>query len=335
MTDEEILADADSRRDNDPNGARDQYTRLLDTPLASRARLGLGILYSKRGLFDKAAAQLHVAAEDPMILPRVQVELGGVELRQGNVSAARDFARKALKLAPGYNLAEKLLAKATPPDEIKPAQEPPASATVADIMSKKDLTVADLEGAPGDLKWGHRPVWWCPPGVGGGGLRTAALLGLLAIPVVWFALQSSQGPHWVALANRLLWAAWPPLLLFTGVWAVLRWWTTWYVVYERRIEVHAGVLFRTRRGIWLYDVERPVYSRSNPWQTLTHTATVIIESEKLPARSLGFFFNYQKAGGWGQLKLVGFGNRARTDKLVTYLTRQILHERRAVKATFV
>jgi hypothetical protein len=161
------------------------------------------------------------------------------------------------------------------------------------------------------------------------------LLLLTATPLAWFASKEEQSASWIQQLERVLTAAWPPILLVLAAWIALRWWTTRYTVYERRVEVRAGVLFRRQRGIWLYDVDRPVYSESNPWQSLTGTGTIVIESEKLPARSLGFFFQYQRAGSWGDLRLTGFGTRSKVEEYTSYLTHQILRTRRAMKDRFV
>ncbi|MEV7627706.1 PH domain-containing protein [Actinoplanes sp. NPDC089786] len=319
LSDEQVLARARQIQNTDPDGAAALYRQLRGGPLAGPANLALGAMFLRRGLLDGAQFYLQAALTDPTVKADAFAALADVERRRTAEPVAAAPAAAATGLEPA-------------------AQDPgerPLPSSVADVLAKKDLTDEELRQSPGEVKWARRPVWWSLPPIGGGGLRTLIIAGIFTVVVVWTEGSDAQHGMWLGQLQRLAWAAWPSALLLGMTYAWLRWWTTRYTVYERRVEVQAGVLFRVQRGIWLYDVERPVYLTSDPWQTLTGTATVVIESERLPARSLGFFFQYQKAGTWGQLKLAGFGVRGQADEAVAYLTRQILRERRALKDRFV
>lgn len=359
MGDEQTYARAQRIQDRDPDGAANLYRQLRCGPLAARANLALGNLFLQRNHLDGAEYYLTSAMDGHEVKAEVLFALAGLERRRDNRDAARSRLTAYLDLVPddaeAADLLRQLDTPAPPPPEATdppmtpeplragPDAGPDASAdgprrppqSMAEVLADENLTDEALERSPGDVVWSRRPVWWSVPVTMSGAFRTAVLFSLSAVPIAWLASDEGQRGLWLDQLQRLLWAAWPPAILLSVTWAALRWWTTRYTIYERRVEVQAGVLFRVHRGLWLYDVERPVYLTSDPWQTVTGTATVVIESDRLPARSLGFYFQYQKAGTWGQLKLSGFGVRGEPDRAVAYLTRQILRERRALKDRFV
>ncbi len=68
------------------------------------------------------------------------------------------------------------------------------------------------------------------------------------------------------------------LLLIIAIDAVLRSQTTRFLIYERRLDIHSGILFRTIRSVWLFKISDLTLVRS-PFDLLTRNATIDIKAE--------------------------------------------------------
>lgn len=61
---------------------------------------------------------------------------------------------------------------------------------------------------------------------------------------------------------------------------------TKYLLYERRLEVKSGILFRTHVSIWLFEITKIDYTR-NPMQLLTRNASLRVQSDKEEVNLVG------------------------------------------------
>lgn len=95
---------------------------------------------------------------------------------------------------------------------------------------------------------------------------------------------------------------------------------TRYVVRERRIEIERGVLVRTRRPVWLYDINDLEYTQT-PIHLLAGTARVTLHVDD----------NNEKRRS---PELVGFGSASFLRELIEDLQPMVLRERRAMKKQF-
>jgi len=108
-----------------------------------------------------------------------------------------------------------------------------------------------------------------------------------------------------------------------------------YTLRRYAVEVASGVLFRTRRVIWFYDITDVTYEQS-PLLSLVGTGRIVIRSEKgtlaeEPAkRILG-----QSKKKDNAVRIVGIGDIATMQRLQDELYRAVLRERRAMKKNFV
>lgn len=162
----------------------------------------------------------------------------------------------------------------------------------------------------------------------------------LALIVVWRALPHREtGWLWPIVADVR--PVLPYVAVFVVVYAVLRWYTTEYRIYERRVEVHAGVLFRRHQVLWLYEISRPVVFTQSLPQILLDTGTIMIESPSLPHRRPTFLFGLLQSGNgqaldpWGRLKLAAIKPSEDAQHLADELRRGILRERRSMLANFI
>jgi hypothetical protein len=116
--------------------------------------------------------------------------------------------------------------------------------------------------------------------------------------------------------------------------AVLNSRLTRYVIRRYGVEVATGLLFRSRRLVWHYDITDVTYEQS-PLLTLIGTGRIVIRSEK------GALAEEQTKGLLGQpkkkdraLRLIGMGEVATMQRLQDELYRAVLRERRAMKKNF-
>jgi membrane protein YdbS with pleckstrin-like domain len=103
-----------------------------------------------------------------------------------------------------------------------------------------------------------------------------------------------------------------------------------YVVREHRLEITEGFFLRVRRIIWLYRIQ-DVRLVQDPVLILAGTARLTIHSEEAQTPQLG-------KPRWWQLRRVtitGINSTAEMTRLMEWLHRRALHERRVMKKAFI
>jgi hypothetical protein len=103
---------------------------------------------------------------------------------------------------------------------------------------------------------------------------------------------------------------------------------THYTVYERRIDISRGVLFRKRQMLWLYDVV-DVELVQSPLLMLAGTGTLILQTDRPANPSL------MRRGNSSPPQLRAFGPISRLRSLQKELLATIEVERRSMKKMWI
>jgi membrane protein YdbS with pleckstrin-like domain len=272
---------------------------------------GLGMCYSK--LEDRSRARHWLAAAQ------------AIEPRHPGVARAI----KALDQAPHQPAKQHHLATGSPR---APQAEPSGQGAVPG--PRRPLTLAqDLDGdepidaarLPGELIWrGHRRLL-SHKRLYIGVFALIAAVAMKAHPVIP-ASYGGPTPPGVALRG--------PQFAFLGlatvglIGAMLNQALTHYEVYERRIDISQGVLFRKRQMIWLYEIV-DIQLVQSPLLMFAGTGTLIFQTSPEPKLSL----TRRKKPSPPQLQ--AFGSISRLREMQQELLATIEVERRAMKKNWI
>ncbi|MCD4811992.1 tetratricopeptide repeat protein [bacterium] len=116
------------------------------------------------------------------------------------------------------------------------------------------------------------------------------------------------------------------LVIFVSI--ILQSYYTRYTFYQKRIDFTAGVLFRKKRSLWLFQVEDTWITRT-PFNLITGDATVHVKATGLETVS------GKSAARGGHFRITGLGNYKSIGKLWKEVRDAGLVERRAMKNWFV
>jgi hypothetical protein len=321
---------------------------LEDNPAHVGTRFGLGVCYARQGDTSRAEAMLRsVTVLNPDHIS-ARVELARLLTAAGRSEGAEQEWQTVLRLDPGHaearrhsgtaqqgqkaptaatanvtpHLAAAASAAGTPSI---PAQDShlPRPSTLAKILDTGDAE--QQHTLPGELRHkghrgllSHRSMW-----VGG--------LVLLLLPLLKFgqrqagnaipsggvsAVGGGARPFVIAQLGVLAIAV--ALILVAVLSAVL----TRYTVWERRIDIQRGVLNRSRRSVWLYDIN-DIQMIQTPLLLLAGTGKLLLMAEE-PNPS-------PKTAP----ALTGFGSARFLAGLQEELQSSIIRERRDMKKQFV
>jgi hypothetical protein len=286
---------------------------VAESPQHVGSRFGLAVCLDKHG--DVAASERAyrtVIELDPAHL-NGHLHLARLLARQARQQESREAFQVVLALAPGH-------AEATAALNGVPGQRDGIGATLAAELDDASGTPDAGAQMAGPVRYrgrrrllSHRRLW--------GGILLLLLLPVTSTAQHRIAESSavSSGQSLVVLLHRLQMAALAgAVALIAG--AVASALLTRYVVRTRRIDIERGVLVRTRRSVWLYDVNDLEYTQT-PVQLLAGSAqlTLHVDEPNEKRRSPS---------------LVGFGPAAFLVQLSEELQPMVLRERRAMKKQF-
>lgn len=103
---------------------------------------------------------------------------------------------------------------------------------------------------------------------------------------------------------------------------------TRYTFYEKRIDFMAGILFRKKRSLWIYQIEDTWVTRT-PFNLITRDATVHIRATGLETIS------GKSALKGGHFRIIGLGNYKHIERLWVEIRDAGIVERRGMKNWFI
>lgn len=125
-------------------------------------------------------------------------------------------------------------------------------------------------------------------------------------------------------------------LALLALWVIADHATAAYRIYTYRVDVISNPLLRTRRSLWLYEIDGDIYVSRNLLQALVGTATLSIEATTLPGRYPIVSGNPNPTRDLpGRLRLIGAGTHTELDQLQDDLNARVAHERRSMKQGFI
>lgn len=125
-------------------------------------------------------------------------------------------------------------------------------------------------------------------------------------------------------------------LALLALWVLADHATAAYRIYTYRVDVISNPLLRTRRSLWLYEIDGDIYVSRNLLQALVGTATLSIEATTLPGRYPIVSGNDNPTRDLpGRLRLIGAGTHTELDQLQDDLNARVAHERRSMKQGFI
>jgi tetratricopeptide (TPR) repeat protein len=290
------------------------------------ASFGLGACREALGDLDEAEALYRRTLQLDGTHLNASLHLARLLQRRGRAAEADEAFARVLALSPGHPEATAHQAqRAAPvPAQPQPAAAAPARSTLAaDLDDGADQLAGAMAGKV--LHSGrrrllsHRRFW----------LGVVTLLLLPALAAVERSVTSSPPSgsstvdDVVRTADGVLTALQVTVVVVAGLLvlaAALSSALTHYTVRERRIDIHRGVLFRSRRPVWLYDVNDIEFEQS-PVLMLAGTAKVTLHVDEP---------NQKRRPP----VVVGFGSASFLHRLVEELQPRILRERRAMKKQF-
>lgn len=151
-------------------------------------------------------------------------------------------------------------------------------------------------------------------------ISTLMILALCFVAVI-LVQKSGRPPNDTDELGHLLLVIAAVIFLFVLADMVLRPRYTTLSVYESRLDLASGILFRKQRSIWLYEIVGVSFSRG-PWLFLTNSGQINVETGGgVTPRSTD--------------KLVGYGNKKFMELLWHEIRDAVLVERRSMKRFFI
>lgn len=262
--------------------------------------------------------------------------------QMGDTRRADLSFKRALELQPDNAAALEALGRAAPPPTTStgtgpttgagsttgagaaPAAAPATTPTFAGALDAQGEFSQDRVG-PGPLRHDLRRSWssyltYLPLAVL---VATAAYLipGLLDL-----SPSTATTVHLAGLAA----------LALLALWVLADHATAAYRIYTYRVDVISNPLLRTRRSLWLYEIDGDIYVSRNLLQALVGTATLSIEATTLPGRYPIVSGNPSPTRDLpGRLRLIGAGTHTELDQLQDDLNARVAHERRSMKQGFI
>ncbi|MCP3670890.1 MAG: PH domain-containing protein [Gammaproteobacteria bacterium] len=249
-------------------GARIGFqSAIVEVPDSSLNRYYLAVCEFRLKNFEESRKQLWAAIRYNPSYAKSWYYLGLIEERTGG-GLAKQYFEAALLADPDFAKAREKLGKEQA-HNVSGSKTAPVPVSIPQDRQQSD-TVSVLEeddpAGPGKL------VYSSQRRLSSFGRHVFLLLLLLPLSIIMLAvLHEFRGPKELVLIII-------PLLVIIVLDAFLRSRTTRYVVHERRLDIHSGILFRTVRSVWLFKIADLTMKRS-PIDLLTRNATIDIEAE--------------------------------------------------------
>jgi hypothetical protein len=330
---------------------------LTHDPRHIGVRVGLASCEARAGNVVRAEQVLREVLDEHPRLAHVHAELGALLVTQGRTAEGRRELAHALEIDPAQRLARAKLAELDAAPRIAPRPPPVPQAASNGHTPRKSLASelddADAEPSPRTAGrvivedrrrrlWSHRRLW-----LGLALLLSLALAELAqrrfvgpatAVPTLTPAPGITGLPFPVRAPDlgQALFGVFTALLEISGalllgialllvVSALLNRQTTSYTVRERRIEITQGVLFRTRKYIWLHDIT-DIQLAQDPALMLAGTAQIKVQVDGAKFGSI----TPRRTPA-----IIGIGSLETMLRLFDQLQARIVHERRAMKRAFI
>jgi hypothetical protein len=309
---------------------------------AGVARLALGDTGQAQAAFE-AVLQRDPHHADSLFMT------GYLQQKSGNPVQAAAWYRRALQVQPTHASARQKLGEveSEPASPNGAAAEPPVVPMVSTAVAVRPEgaaeslpTLAEVVDKRLGLEEPAGPAWLrCRP------LRRSMIADLWPIVVVlalWLSVnrmsdsitdidRGGLGSGVVAVlaaaVESAMRSAVPVVAIVTATWAVLRWWTTEYVIHQRRVDVTKGILYRRHQVVWLYQVNRPVGYTQNLPQMLLDTGSIVLEA--------GALQEDRSPAPWGRLRLAAVARTDQANEIAERLRRDAVRERRAMLASLM
>lgn len=280
---------------------------LEERPSDSEARFGLGLSQFRLKAFARSQATFSAltTAEPNHYLGWYY--LGLSQERLGDHAEAIKAFRRSLTINPSFaKAAEKLSALQSDRPESDPASRVPVAKAIDQGLGDAASSLGRL--SPGELRIDtHRRV-----------SSFTGMWSLLFLSVLWCGYLYWQD---AGLQSEIfLISVAVVVLLFLGL--SMRSRATVYRIYEGRIDVQKGVLFRKSDTVWMYDIEDVQYKQS-PLESLTRNATITVDTARGAT-----------AGKPERITLRGIDNASAVRELWEWIRDRAVVERRAMKGVW-
>lgn len=299
-------------------------------PVHIGARFGLAMCHVKLGDDTSAESLLRALLADRADHLQAWRQLAWLLTRRGRGSEARAADEQIRRLLPGDAEAVRALSssdagrarEARPPADARPGTAGTSGrspvATLADDLDdaggEADRELAGRVVCRGRRSLlSHRRLW-------------LAIVLLLYFPLAGLAKRGAEGIPGAGVLFAQLHGLGYAVVVISAILvvdALINSLASAYVVRERRLEITTGVLFRTRRFVWLYDIQELQYMR-DPVLMLAGTAQIKIKLDETTPVTL------KKSP-----RITGLGSAGFMQRLFDRLQPMVLKERRAMKKAFI
>lgn len=245
--------------------------------------------------------------------------------RQGNVDDAQIYFRMSLRINPSFVAARKKMGvEETGHSQLNPGEDAKTSRSTIEHSQENSKKVFEtkLHPGPGELLYSSRRRR-----LGSFPLHIVILFVGSVMLISLFIRLSTIGPN-TRGSGAMAAVIGIPLIIICSILLIdiiLRSFLTKNEFFERRIDIHRGILFRRHVSIWLYEITDITYSR-NPIDLITQNATLTVKTDTDTFRITGLV----PSRGDKRIKSVKF-----TEQLFEELRVAVRDQRGIVKKLFI